>query len=343
MRKLQDGVDEVAARETFSGVVAVADPEGESFTKAYGSADRQHSIANTIETRFGIASGAKGFTALSVMSLIEEGRIGLETTARSVLGDELPMIDDTVTIEQLMAHRSGIGDYLDEDELEVSDYAMPVPVHELATSDDYLKILDGFPMVSPPGERFAYNNGGYVVLAIIAERVSRTPFHELVEERVCRPGGLDHTGYLRSDELPGDAALGYLDAVAPRTNILHLPVLGTGDGGIYSTAADILSFWQALFDGEIVSEDAVAEMVRERSRTDDEHDRRYGLGFWLDPDGVVALEGYDAGVSFYSDHDPRSGRTQAVISNWSEGAWPVIGFMDDWLTDNRNASSSRAW
>ena len=49
------------------------------------------------------------------MSLVEEGRLGLDTTARSVLGDDLPLIDDTVTIEHLLAHRSGIGDYLDED------------------------------------------------------------------------------------------------------------------------------------------------------------------------------------------------------------------------------------
>ena len=86
------------------------------------------------------------------MSLIEEGRLGLDTTARSVLGDDLPLIDDTVTIEHLLAHRSGIGDYLDEDAIEdITDYVMPVGVHQLATSDDYLAILDGFAMVVRAG------------------------------------------------------------------------------------------------------------------------------------------------------------------------------------------------
>lgn len=106
-----------------------------------------------------------------------------------------------------------------------------------------MKALDGFPMVSVPGEAFTYNNGGYVVLALIAERASGVPFHDLIGQRVCEPAGLAVTGFLRSDELPGDAAIGFLANVGLRTNVFHLPVRGNGDGGIYSTA---------LFAGQIV-------------------------------------------------------------------------------------------
>src|SRR4051794_41544124 len=107
------------------------------------------------------------------MSLVEDGRLGLATTARSVLGDDLPLVDDAVTVEHLLAHRSGIGDYLDESGLgSVDEYVMPVPVHRLATTEDYLQVLDDHPQVSAPGERFAYNNGGFVVLALPAERAA---------------------------------------------------------------------------------------------------------------------------------------------------------------------------
>jgi CubicO group peptidase (beta-lactamase class C family) len=125
------------------------------------------------------------------------------------------------------------------------------------------------------------------------------------------------TDFLRSDELPGRAALGYLtiDGVA-RTNVFHLPVRGSGDGGIYSTVADIASFWNAFFAGRIVSTRWVAELVRPRSE-------RYGLGFWLPSETAVALEGSDAGVSFRSIHDPVRGTTHTVISNESDGAWPI--------------------
>ena len=158
-------------------------------------------------------------------------------------------------------------------------------------------------MKHEPGERFAYCNGGYVVLALLAERASGVPFHDLVEQRVCRPAGMTDTSFLRSDELPGRAAVGYLDDDGLRTNVLHLPVRGNGDGGIYTTAADVHALWDALFAGRIVSLDTVAEMVRPRSDVP-EDSMRYGLGFWLyDSTGAVSLHGFDAGVGFVSVRD----------------------------------------
>ena len=106
--------------------------------------------------------------------------------------------------------------------------------------------------------------------------------------------------FLRSDELPGRAALGYHGAQGLRTNIFQLPVIGSGDGGIYPTAADLTSLWTALFDGKIVSGHLVAELLRSRS-WDEAQSRRYGLGFWLhESTDVVMLEGRDCGVSFRS-------------------------------------------
>ena len=152
---------------------------------------------------------------------------------------------------------------------------MTVPVHELATTEQFLRVLDGFPTAFPAGERFFYCNGGFVVLALLAERASGVPFHDLVRDRVCRPAGLVDTDFLRSDALPGRAALGYVEMDGQwRTNVFHLPVLGTGDGGIYTTGADVHRFWTALFAGAIVSPDTVAQMVRPRS-TAPYDDRRY--------------------------------------------------------------------
>ena len=231
MPSLPEAVDELARRTGFSGVVQVERDGHVELGKAFGHADRAHSVPNTVETQFALASGAKGLTALAVVSLIDAGVLDLATTARSVLGGDLPLIADDVTVEHLLAHRSGIGDYLDEgDGHEVTDYVMPVSVHELALTEDYLAVLDGHPTAFPAGERFAYCNGGYVVLALIAERCSATPFHDLVRERVLEPAGMGDTAYLRSDELPGRAALGYLTGDGPRTNVFHVPVRGAATG-----------------------------------------------------------------------------------------------------------------
>jgi CubicO group peptidase (beta-lactamase class C family) len=322
-----DDLDRVAAETAFSGIVRVDRGEELVIEKAYGFADRANEIRNEPDTRFAIASGVKGMTALTVVSLIEDGHLALATTARSLLGDDLPLVADDVTIEYLLAHRSGIGDYLDEDAGgEITDYVLAVPVHELATTEDFLAVLDGYPTKFTAGTDFSYCNGGYVLLALLAERASGVPFHDLVAQRVCEAAGMSETEFLRSDELPRGAAHGYLEADGLRTNVLHLPVRGSGDGGIYTTVADVLALWRALFDGQIVPHGRVAEMTRPRSELPD--GRRYGLGFWLGATtGTVILEGYDAGVSFRSLHDPSSDTTCTVIANWSDGAWPVVKYV----------------
>jgi CubicO group peptidase (beta-lactamase class C family) len=334
MHALEQAVDAVAAANGFSGVVRVDRGDDVELASAYGLAHRGYGIANTVDTQFGIASGTKGLTAVAIASLVEDGSLDLSATARSVLGRDLPLIGDDVTIEHLLSHRSGIGDYLDEEaDHDVADYLMPVPVHELATTEQYLAVLDGHGTKFPPGERFAYCNGGYVVLALIAERVSGVPFHELLRQRVCAPAGMADSEFLRSDELPGRAALGYLTVDgASRTNVFHLPVRGSGDGGIYSTAADISAFWSTLFAGRIVSADHVAELVRPRSDVP-QGSVRYGLGFWLPASSdAVMLEGSDAGVSFRSVHEPERRVTHTVISNTTDGAWPVTRLLGEMLS-----------
>ena len=318
--QLGELVDEIAADVGVSGVIRV-DLDGRApVQRAYGLAHRGLGVPTTVDTQFGTASGSKGLTALVVMGLVARGEIALDTTARSLLGADLPMIDDRVTVEHLLAHRSGIGDYLDEDEVgDNNDYVLTVPVHELATTEQFLAVLDGHPTKHEPGERFTYCNGGYVVLALLAERASGVPFHDLVDERVCRPAGTTSTSFLRTDELPGRAAVGYLDEDGLRTNALHLSVRGNGDGGIYTTAADLHTFWAALFAGRIVSLDTVAAMVQSRSEVPD-MSMSYGLGFWLDDTtGTVLMLGGDAGVGFVSTHHPARRSTITVLCNQTRG------------------------
>ena len=328
MQTLDREIDELAESTHFSGVVRIDRAETAGFAKAYGYADRRHEILNAVDTQFGVASVAKGFTALVVMRLVEDGLLDLDTTARSLLGSDLPMIGDDVTIQHLLSHRSGIGDYLDEDELDdISAYAMPIGVHQLAQPEDYLAVLDGFPTVREPDQEFSYNNGAFVVLAILAERAAGRSYYELVRHHICEPAGLADTEFLRSDELPGRAAMGYLEPDQPRTNILHLPVRGCGDGGIYTTAADLSALWTAFFDGRIVTPENVQRMVHPLSHPVEE-ERRYGLGFWLHETSTAAmLVGYDAGVSAHTVHDPETSTTHTVISNSSEGAWPLATLL----------------
>src|SRR3954470_910318 len=333
MAALVDEVDQVARETGFSGAVRVDRGEELLLARAYGLAHRALQVPNAVDTQFGLASGVKGLTALVVVSLIVDGVLELETPARSLLGSDLPLIESAVTVEHLLAHRSGIGDYYDEDvDHDIGDYLLPVPVHELATTEEYLAVLDGHPAKFEAGTAFSYCNSGFVVLALIAERAMGAAFRALVRERVCEPAGMSDSAFFRSDELPGRAALGYVAVGGvERSNVLHLPVRGSGDGGIYSTVGDVRAFWTALFSGRIVPKDWVAELVRPRSVVSDSV--RYGLGFWLAGAGdAVRLEGYDAGVLFRSWHHPGASLTYTVVSNTSSGGWPVMRALAERLS-----------
>ncbi len=324
VEELSRGVDVAVESTGFSGVVRV-DRAGETvLDRAYGLADRRWSVPMTTATRLSIASGTKGFTALAAMALVEAGDLALDTRARALLADDLPMIDDEVTIEHLLGHRSGIGDYLDEETMgPISDPAMRVPVHQLDSAESYMSVLDGFPQVSAPGTTFAYNNGGFAVLAVLIERAAGRPFQTVVDELVVRRAALAHTGFIRSDALPAGVATGYLERDGLRNNALHLPVIGTGDGGMFTTSGDLSEFWVAFFAGQIVNDEHVELMTRPRSDVP-EDGRRYGLGFWLAGTGpTVMLVGYDAGVSLRTMHDPTTATTRTVIANTSEGTWEL--------------------
>ncbi len=319
----------MANTSDFSGVVVVSNGGRRLVELARGFADRANGRPNILATRFGIASATKGLTALTVASLIELGELRRDTTLRSLLPDALPMVDPAVTIEHLLGHTSGVGDYLDEEELgDVDDYVISLPVHRLAAPADYLPILDGFPQRTTPGSTFAYNNGGYVMLSIAVEIASGRSYYDLVQERVLDPAGMVDTGFVRSDRLPAGAAIGYL--ADGRSNVLHLPVRGAGDGGAYSTLGDLESLWQSLFAGRILPIPVVDRMVE--SRNDSPDGRRYGLGFWLRPDReTVMLEGMDAGISCRTVYDRPSALMYTVISNTSSGAWPIVAYLDERL------------
>jgi len=321
---------ELAQVERFNGVISIVRQGEELFSLARGYAHRAHKRPNATDTMFATASATKGLTALGVVSLVESGQLDFDTTLVSLLGDSLPLVDSAVTIEHLLGHTSGVGDYLDEEAIDdIDDYLLTVYAHALNVPDDYLPMLRGHEQKTAPGATFAYNNGGYVLLALAIEAASGQGYHEVLQERVLDPAGMTDTAFLRSDNLPSRAALGYLKS--GHTNVFHLPVVGVGDGGVYSTVADVQRLWRALFDGAIVSLGMAEHMTRRRNDPPNE-DFGYGLGFWLHRDnGAVVLEGMDAGVSFRSLYHRPSGVGYTVMSNTSTDVWPVVRYLSGQL------------
>ena len=189
---LEDLIDATAQAEDFSGVVRVDRRGTTEVAKAYGYADRAYGIANTVDTQFGTASATKTFTALTVMALVEEGRLDLSTTARSLLGDDLPEIADDVTVEQLLAHRSGIGDYFDENGLDdMTGYPCRFRCISCRPPRSTSKSWPAMRRCSPPARASPTTTVAYVVLALLVERAGGAGYHEAGSahvSRTCRHG-----------------------------------------------------------------------------------------------------------------------------------------------------------
>lgn len=137
-----------------------------------------------------------------------------------------------------------------------------------------------------------------------------------------------NSGFPRMDELPGDVARGYQHQEGLRTNILHLPVLGSGDGGAVTTAADLAKFWKALFGGVIVN-DKTRETLIEPITSETGEGMRYARGFWRGKNNDdVILSGGDAGISAYTSHNPATGVTWTILSNTTSGAWDLLSAVN---------------
>ena len=333
---MRRSLDEVADESGFSGVAQVLRGQEVLYERASGFADRAHEVPNTAETRFGMASGCKGFTALVVMSLVNDGVLDLSTTVRSVLGDELDEIDPGVTVAHLLSHTSGIGDYLDESVVrDIAEYTLAVPVHQLSSTADYLAVLRGYPTKFPPGERFDYCNGGFVVLALMAEVAAQTSFYELAAQTGVRAGR--HDGH----RVP-PFRISYPDR--PPSAICLLTMAGERTTFTCRFGAPAMAVvsrrWETwpgsgrgCLAGKILPRSLVDEMVRPQFDVPEEG-LRYGLGFWIRADReTVMLEGMDVGVSFRSAYDPASEVLYTVISNEAFGAWPLVKELDRWVPD----------
>lgn len=320
-----EAIDEFAVEREYSGAVAAARGGRVLFERAYGLADRSNRIANALDTRFGIASGTKGFTAVAAGRLIDAGALSLATPLADCLGCEAPGLDRRVTIDHLLTHTSGVYDYFDESGDGPEEFAK-VPWYELRRLRDYVPLLFDGPPLFEPGARFQYSNGGYVLLGLAVEHASGRAFQSFVEDEVLAPCGMADSGFFWADRLPERTALGYVEEEDGwRTNVFRLPIRGGADGGAYATAADLGRFWRALHGGELISADLLESFLTPVGRA--EGGARYGRGFWLRPEGAagrtVFLEGRDAGVSFKSWCRPGDATVATLISNTAGGVWPL--------------------
>ncbi len=253
----------------FRGNIYIVQNGRVLYERENGFADLPNEISNTIETKFASASAGKVFVAAGILQLIERGRIKFDDTLGMLLDIPLNQIDRDVTVRQLLNHTSGVPDYFDESIMdEYEELWTDYPNYKIRHNSDLLPLFINKPMMYPRGEKFQYNNSGYVLLAMIIEKVTGMYFDRYLQESVFDQCGMASTGYYELDRLPAKCANNYIycnETNDYRTNIFSVDVKGTGAGGAFITVRDIICFWTNLMEGNIISKAFVSDMLSKQS------------------------------------------------------------------------------
>ncbi|MCJ7552184.1 MAG: beta-lactamase family protein [Anaerolineae bacterium] len=333
--RLSTRLDAAIEEHDFSGVIRISHAGEAIYECAAGYADRANRIPNTMETRFGIASGTKLFTALAIGKLIGSGKITLDARLKDIIDLGFPLYSEDITIQHLLTHTSGIPDYYDEEKVSDFDgFTVAVPWSELRGPRDYLAVFPDQPMKFTPGERFSYSNGGFITLGIVIEEISGRRYRDFVESEIFERAGMSRSGSFAMNKLPGNTAFGYVEEDDGwRTNIYDLPIIGASDGGAFTTVGDMTKLWDAFWAYEILPEKIVNIFTKSHSEVGTEGKNiHYGHGIWIYDDGRGVreeyVEGCDAGVSFRSGRNRGSDLEVTVISNTTSGVWPILREID---------------
>ncbi len=270
-------VIDYAKKHDFNGTVLIARGRNTVLQQSFGLADRPFAVPMTNTTKFKIASVTKAFTAVLVLQLCDEGKIDLHKTIRTYLPDYAGEGADRVTIENLLNHTSGI-DNMDKVRSYEEAATKGVELYQLPhSSDEILAKYASGKLVHKPGKVFDYDNGDYIILGKVIERITGKSFDEELKDRILAPLEMNESGMTYQRQIiAGLAPTYYLrDSSSELINDLpQYPENWYAAGGIYSTATDLLKFTAALFDGTLLKPESLTRML-----TPGLHD--YGYGVWI--------------------------------------------------------------
>lgn len=254
---LQMVIDDIVRHDKVPGaVLLVSGPSGREIVAA-GIADRATNAPMRPDSRFYIASSGKLITTAAMLQLIGEGRIGINDkvfgTLKPVPGIARLANIRTVTLAQLLTHRSGIPDYYSDSFTEQAEKQRD----KRFTADESVAFAYGSDAENEPGEAFDYSNTNFVLLGRIAEILTGSSYADLVRRRVFTPAGMTSTT-VGADKTTPNLAHGY--AKSDDGDLQDVSFNGwnaiTGDGAIVTAAADCEALLFAMFrDGKLLTPD----------------------------------------------------------------------------------------
>ena len=271
---------------------------GDKFVRGYGARDLQSMAKIDAHTNFRLASCTKQFTAMAIMLLAHDGKLRYDETVTDVF-PEFPAYGRAITIRHLLNHTSGLADYESlMDQQEHSSGARWSEQKQIQDAEVLALLKHQSSTVFPAGTQWAYSNSGYVLLGLVVARVSGKSFGDFLRERIFAPLRMDGTiAYERNKNAIANRAYGHSseDGVWKQTDQSATSAT-LGDGGVYSSLADLAKWDDALehhtFLNESEMRDALVAATLSggaQPKWPRDSDRpagtsvAYGFGWFLDP------------------------------------------------------------
>lgn len=222
----------------FNGAILVSENGKVIYRKAFGYLNNETKQKLTAESSFGLASVSKQFTAMGIMILKEKNKLSYDDKLIKYF-PEFPAYANDIKIRNLLTHTSGLphyDNYSDKDNLSNSD------VLKILTESNQLDFQTG--------EKYAYNNGGYVILGLIIEKISGQSLAEFLKENVFDPLKMKNTLVFNDPEITiKNRAIGYNRL----GDIDDFKISHTGSTGMFSNVDDLFMWEQSLYTQKIVS------------------------------------------------------------------------------------------
>jgi len=335
--RLQATLDGVRAKLAIPGAsVTILFPDGSSWTGASGFADIATRTPVAPTTAFAFASMSKTFTSALVIQLVSQGRLRLTDSAASLLPGLAKPIDRRITIAMLLDHTSGLQDYFLNPKIDKPLQAQPT--RPWTTDQALAYVLKPY---FPPGRGWHYSNTNYLLLGLIAERVTGQPLDVAIRSRLLDPSGLKEIWYQAKERPRAPLAHGYR---LPGTKLTVRPVdladgsgvapfrsvvtAAAGAGSLAGTSSDLARWARLLYSGEVLGPDGTAVLLGGFSATAAYHPSIvYGYGVQavvVDGHASLGHSGRLLGFRGVVRHFPVDGLTIAVLTNQSRADPAVI-------------------
>lgn len=351
IERIRERIAAAVAEEEFSGSVLITQGETTLIEESHGFAHRGFGIPNSPAMRYDIASITKLFTAVAVLQLVEQGKLGLDDRITTLIDLAGTRIGETVTLRHLLTHSSGIADDADEEAGEEYELLFTdTPNYRFRNTADQLPHFVHKEPMFAPGEDSRYNNGGFLLAGLAVEAVSSLTFHDYVRQHVFERAGMNDSDFLALDGINHNLAEHYKrierddGEVTWRKNIYAYPPIGDPAGGVNVTARDLERFLRKLQGGELLGPEFTAAMLTPQVKShnyDDGSECWYSFATQIDveTDGSISAWGKDGqstGVASNAEVLPDLDVAVILLANIDCNVWKLDRDIDRILR-NRDA------